>query len=142
MSYNESCADSSVLALHNQGLNDEEIAESLDLELDSVKICLASLSKTRRKAEREEKKEDITSDELDSFFKAYKDIALNSENEYLREKALRYLIAEAKGYNQTKNTLGKMGAGGINILVLNNSLKSLKDIQLPSIDVYDHAKEG
>ena len=140
MSYSVSNCDTSVLALHNQGLGDEEIAESLGLELDAVKICLAGISKSRRKAEREDK-EDVSRDDLDIYFAAYKDIALNSDNQFLREKALRYLIDEGKGRNQTKNALGKIGGNGINILVLNNSLKSLREnnVAMPTIEVYDSA---
>lgn len=126
--------DESVLSLHNQGLTDDEIAETLSLSLESVKICLAGVSKDRRKAEREGH-EDITDEELVRLFDAYKDLAFNSADEYMREKAIKWLICEKKGYNKTKNTIEKYGGNGINILVLNNSLKSLRDCSMPEISI-------
>ena len=130
-------SESSLLALRNQGLSAEEIAESLSLEVGAVKHCLLENSPEYRRRNNKQKRENITDEEEEQLFAAYKDLAMNSENEHIREKALRWLISEKKGYNDPKRNIVPLN-GGINFLVLNESLKTLNTKRLgalPTIDI-------
>jgi hypothetical protein len=110
----------------------EEIAMDEGLEVEVVKATLlqgsgvyrsqsrgASGSKEGEKASEEEPF--MTEDEFRQVKAAYKQIALDGDvDSGVRERALRNLINEHKGRNDTVN-LVKNG-GNINILMLNESL--------------------
>lgn len=133
-----SALDASILSLHNEGCSESEISEALGLEETAVKYSLLRSSVDYRKENNKIRKEHISDDDLSEFFESYKDLARNTEDEYLKEKTLRWLISEKKGYNDTKKNILPLN-GGINLFVLNNSLKELKSRgtqgQLPTIDV-------
>ena len=65
--------------------------------------------------------DDITQDEFKIFLQAYKELALNTENDSVRERSLRYLIDEKKGRNNLPTMFGN-GDAAKNIHALNSMI--------------------
>lgn len=132
--------DTQILTLSKEGLSAEEIAEALSLDEGAVKFSLLENSPEFRRSNNKavEIKKDVTDDELDEFFTAYKDLVRNTDNPFIKEKGLRFLINEAKGRNDTQKNFLPLN-GGINILLFNESIKRIKEVRektkMPSIEI-------
>ena len=136
-----SALDSQILALHNAGCSEEEIAGEVNLDVVAVKYSLLRSSVDYRKENNKIKQKNITDEEVSEFYESYKNLARGTENEYLKEKTLRWLIEDAKGYHDNKRNILPLN-GGVNLIVLNNSLKELKTRRvgaLPTIDIENTA---
>jgi len=99
----------------------EQIAVEVGLEEIAVKACLSSYSSLyndQMSSEKEE--EDISDEEFAQIKMAYKQLMF-SEDDRVKEKALRFLWDEKKGRNKQKDTL-ILNAGKINILAFNDRL--------------------
>lgn len=122
-----SAGDTQIKLMYEQGVSPEEIASELGAEVSSIKATLLSCSRLYRQrvnGKDEEKQEDIEETEWDEIRQAYKQLALNSDNPVVQEKALRFLWQEKKGRN---NLVPKVPQGtGINLLILNSTLTEAK----------------
>jgi hypothetical protein len=113
------------------GLSVEEIAESQGLDVIIVKGVLLRHSDIYRK---EEKKEDdlelVTRAEVKGYLNAYK-MLIHSEDDYLRERALRNLInvglkvTDGIGESSPKKIIQELSGAG-NILELNSLIQKAK----------------
>lgn len=126
------------------GLTPSEIALQEDLEVEAVKSVLLQFSAKFRKegeqpsfqqqsnglVESVDPEPEITSDEYRAMWAAYKEIALYSEVDSVRERALRFALEEKKGRNKARvKALQDNAVKGNNILVLNQILKRVKLLQ-------------
>jgi hypothetical protein len=108
------------------GLSPDAIAAEYGYELESIKAVLLSFSKLYRereklvKAEANQVKEDISEGEYEEILSAYKTLALTSDNDHVRERALRNLIDEKKGRNNPRNLVKNDRT--INVIVFNQNL--------------------
>jgi len=111
----------------------EVIAEFNDLESEVIKAVLLRHSKKYRDTQlkdgeaksKAEVDEDLRKEEVAELESAYKQLALYTDNEHIKERALRHLINDRKGRldkkigpgtNVVKNTK-------INVMVLNDTIK-------------------
>ena len=107
------------------GASPEQIAQDQDLDITAVKATLLQFSSKYRDTLQDKKsalveKEDVTEDEYSEILAAYKNLALYSDNDFLRERALRNLINERKGRNDPKVKEQVVKSGGtINVFTLN-----------------------
>ena len=120
----------------NNSATPEQIAESLELELSAVKATLLQYSSRFRdmlqiRPERSEVLKEqalgfakdepaFSKDELQEVLGAYKQLAMYSEHDHVRERALRNIINEAKGRNDVRKERVVQNGGTINIVTLNN----------------------
>ena len=120
---NPSCPGNvQILVLYEQeGVSPEEIAEGLGYDIVAVKSILASHSQLYRQ-KMKNGKVIITDEEFEDFNRAYKQLALYSEVDAVRERALRRLRDEKLGFLQP----APMVSGGLNITLINNHLKLAK----------------
>ena len=126
------------------GLSPEEIAAQEDLEVESVKAVLLQFSVQYRKsftavtAVAIEKGEDvtlgapdpepeITEVEYKAMWDAYKQLAMYSEVDSVRERALRFALEEKKGRNSARIRALAGVSGNKNVLLLNQVLKKVKE---------------
>ena len=104
----------------------EEISMDEGLEVEVVKACLARHSAKYLEQNGGTKKagKDITDAEYQVLMTAYKSLALNAEDEGVRERALRNCINEYKGRNDVKEST--LGGGNVNLIVLNESIQKAR----------------
>ena len=117
------------------GSSPSEIAVEMDIEEAAVKVSLYSHSSMyRKRLEGNEgqdlvgttKDEDITDDEYKEFLQAYKDLALNTDNDFLKERSLKFLLESKKaGIGASKLPTVKAG-DVINIAVINGKIRDAK----------------
>jgi hypothetical protein len=121
-----SASNTSIVASYEKlGLTPEQIAASFGWELEAVKLILAANSSQYRKStEGDCIIGDISDAEYKDILLAYKQIALYSEVDSVRERALRNLIDEKKG--RKKSVLGKGGAN-FSITQINNYIKAARE---------------
>jgi len=139
------------------GLSPEEIAAQEELEVESVKAVLLQFSVQYRKvvansAKRNGKalavrnngeeiddteheiaasldpEPEITEAEYRSMWDAYKQIALYSEVDSVRERALRFALEEKKGRNSARVRALAGVSGNKNVLLLNKVLRRVKEL--------------
>jgi hypothetical protein len=107
-------------------LSPEEIAEQEGLELESVKAVLlqsSTLYKEHLQNCKGQDKEDISDNEYEVLLDAYKSLALNTEQENVKEKALRFLINEKKGRNSASDLVKNVK---VSVLHFNQQLKQAR----------------
>jgi hypothetical protein len=133
MSLCTSNANQDILNLYEQGLSPECIAEDLGWEVEAVKAILGSQSTLyRSKIKSGEECEDITDEEYRELLKAYKSVAIYSDVDAVRERALRFLINERKGRNDNE---GILRGGNFNITLINAHIKNAKQEMKRILDV-------
>jgi len=107
----------------------EEIAESRELDLSAVKAGLMQCSaKYRRACGKEEEETDslnFSREEQQRIKDALYDLALSTEDEHLRFKALVYCRDDAKG---RKDVVKDMKGANFNILMINERMKQVRQI--------------
>lgn len=130
------------------GLSPEEIAAQEDLEVESVKAVLLQFSMDYRKnttavavttikpSVEEDTEEpttvdpepEISPEEYKTMWDAYKQLALYSEVDAVRERALRFALEEKKGRNSARIRALAGASGNKNVLLLNQVLRKVKQI--------------
>lgn len=127
MSAAPALATSLVTMYELHGLGVDVIASEQDLEPVVVKATLLQYSQKYREACKGEEKEDkeyVSPEETQEFIEAYKRIARFTEDDYIKERALKNLINlglkvnDGLGVQDTRKLLKDLGGAG-NILNLN-----------------------
>lgn len=118
-------------------MSPDEIAEAEGLELEVVKLALKQNSRIFNAGIKGGQEEDITDAEYKQILGKYKELALYSESDFVRERASRQLINEKKGRNDLKKSQRSLLR--TNILMVNNMIvqarQSKQSVKLPTIDV-------
>jgi hypothetical protein len=113
-------------------MSPEEIATSEGYELGAVKAALIAVSSQYRGAlsngvnspESKHPHEYISDEEERELFNAYKWLALNGEQEGVRAKIIRDLIAEKRG----RNDIAKVVKGTqVNVVLINDSIRKARE---------------
>jgi hypothetical protein len=116
-------------AYEEEQMTVEEIAESRELDLSAVKAGLMQCSaKYRRACGKEEEETDslnFSREEQQRIKDALYDLALSTEDEHLRFKALVYCRDDAKG---RKDVVKDMKGANFNILMINERMKQVRQI--------------
>lgn len=118
-------------------MDPEEISDDLDCEIEAVKLSLKTHSGEYNKALKHEI-EDITDDEYDQINRAYKQLALFSENDAVREKALRRLRDEKRG---RLKSVGNLKSLKVNVIQINDSIKKARMLALKNLNRTEEAIE-
>ncbi len=128
-----------VVAYDELGLSPDEIAIELNYELAAVKAILLANSKKYKKSvaasaarvSDSPHTDDISEEEFDQINAAYKNIALYSDNDTVREKALSKLRDEYRGRlpSQVNEQAKALQAVNVNILELNETMKQAKQLK-------------
>lgn len=115
-----------IVSLYEQGLSIDEIACELGWEREAVKAILLVNSKLYKEQcqTQEGAEQEITDDEYKEILKAYKQLAIYSDVDSVRERALRNLINERKGRN---NIQGLLKGTNFNITLINAHIKNAKE---------------
>lgn len=121
-----------VVSLYEQdGLSPDEIAEGLGFSIEAVKTTLLNGSSLYRRRQKNptnyapgEELEVITNEEFEQVKTAYKQLAISSEVDAVRERAGRFLINEKLGRNKGITGLEKSSA--INITLINAHIEQAK----------------
>jgi hypothetical protein len=115
----------------------EEISEAEGLELETVKMVLGQYSASFKMGVREGTVEDVSDSEYRQILGAYKQLALYSDSDFVRERAMRQLINEKKGRNDNKRSSKQILK--TNILLVNQMLVQARDqkgeVKLPVIEL-------
>jgi hypothetical protein len=112
-------------------MSPEEIATSEGYEIEAVKAALIAVSSQYRGAlsngvntSSKHPHEYISDEEERTLFDAYKWIALNGEQEGVRAKVIRDLIAEKRG----RNDIAKVVKGTqVNVVLINDSIRKARE---------------
>lgn len=104
-------------------MSPEEIAEAEGLDLETVKITLKHHSMKYRKDVKQGRTEDVSEDEYEQILTAYKELALYSDSDFVKERALRQLMNEKKGRNDPKSRGQHLR---INVLQVNNLIRQAR----------------
>lgn len=103
-------------------LTPEEIAEDQGLELGAVKACLKQNSPKFNRGVKSGTEEDISDEEYKQILGAYKQLALYSENDFVRERSLRQLINEKKGRLDKKEITSLK----VNVILVNQMIQQTR----------------
>ena len=115
-----------IITLYEQGASIEEIAAELCLDISAIKVTLIQGSQKYRDMlrEKEIKNADIVSDgEMKELVNAYKNVALYSEIDSVKERALRFLINERKG----RNDIGILQKSNVNVNIFNQHINMARE---------------
>mgnify|MGYP001567465887 CR=1 FL=1 len=116
-------------------MSPEEIAEAEGLELETVKMALKQYSRAYVAGIKNGKEDDVSDAEYTQLLGAYKQLALYSDSDFVRERALRQLINEKKGRNDNKKTSKSILR--TNILMVNEMIVQARSssgrVNLPKI---------
>lgn len=113
-------------------MSPEEIAISEGWEVEAVKAALIAVSSQYRGAlsngvntsQSKHPHEYISDEEERTLFDAYKWLALNGEQEGVRAKVIRDLIAEKRG----RNDIAKVVKGTqVNVVLINDSIRKARE---------------
>jgi len=120
-----STAESQIVAAYEEyDMQPDEIAEMLKWDVKTVRIALAKSSPKFQNELRGEKVEDISDVEYKQILNGYKQLALYSEVDSVRERASKTLIGMKKGWEAfTAPDAGK----AINIVQINNNIKIARE---------------
>lgn len=122
-----------IRSLYESGVTPELIAEDRGLDLLAVKAGLMQCSRQYRidigtdtvDADGKPKRQlDFTEDDLEMANQGIRKLALCAEDETLKFKALTYIRDDKKG---RKEVVKALGGSQINILQINNMLKSARE---------------
>jgi hypothetical protein len=125
------------MAYEMYGMSVDALADEHSLEPTAVKALLLRHSRKYKENLQEEKEqegateEDISRDEYKELIASYKELARFSDNEHIKERALRFLIEEKKGRNDRRATKAMVGDIEQNILIFNESIKKRRQIKSP-----------
>jgi len=116
-------------AYEEEQMSVQDIAECRGLDVAAVKAGLMQCStKYRRECGRESENEDnlnFSKDEQERVKNALYDLAMSTEDDHLKFKALMYIRDDAKGRKDIiKNTQGSQ----FNILLINERMKQVRQI--------------
>lgn len=124
-----------ITAYETCDLSVEEIAEEFQLDPLAVRMTLRGYSQLYRMREKEgkETKPDVDDEEYQQILTSYKQIALYSDNDAIREKACRRLMDEKKGRLDRNGGGGlKVNVGKINMIIQQTREARTKAIQGPA----------
>lgn len=103
------------------GMTPEQISDEVGIELAVVKCCLKANSSAYNETVLPE--HDITDAEFEQIKMGYKQLMF-SEDEKVRERALRFLWNEKKGRNEDKTMIANIGK--MNIIMFNERLNKAR----------------
>lgn len=147
-----------VKAYEEAGMSPEEIQEGLfqDMEVATIKAALFQFSAKWRALHtdktlnpalgQQEIAKDVTEEEFQLIKGAYKQLALHSENEEIKARALKWLWNEHKGRNEPKQNK-QLPNITFNVAVFNEHMKQAKKAiatvveQPKSLAVADYKEE-
>jgi hypothetical protein len=116
-----------------EGLTPEQIATDRGYDVEFVITTLMQFSRVYKENMRsiEKNKADVTDEEYEELLTSYKNLAKYSDDEHLREKALRFLINEKKGRNNVQ--VNPEAKSVVNqILVFNQALEAARQALKPT----------
>lgn len=129
-----------VVSLYEEsGLDPEQIAEALDLEVSAVKFCLTAHSVSYRKMLNSQEKQELPGDFLDEDFSnaanAIKELIF-SEDDHIRYRAAKFIYNEKKG----RNDLKEINSVNFNVHLINEQMRKAIEAkarakELTTIDV-------
>lgn len=112
-----------VVAYEQLGLTPEQIAESQQLELESVKATLMQFSSAYRKAAKQDDQLNFSEDELVRANQTIAQIMQYAEDDHLRLRAARYIRDDKKG----RLDVTQMKGLNINVLQFNTVLQRARE---------------